>query len=85
MMAPVSFVVVDDDRIDRLTLLAFLRNYPFMANKGDFSAPEAALASIQAQPPDVLFLDIDMPGQTGLPEQWRGWKNICSSAAGANS
>ena len=66
MLDKVTCMVVDDDRIDCLTVLAFLRRYPFMECIGDFSAPQPALEAAKKQPPDVLFLDIDMPGSSGL-------------------
>jgi len=59
-------MVVDDDRIDCLTVLAFLRQYPFMECIGDFPAAEPALVAAAERRPDVLFLDIDLPGIDGL-------------------
>jgi DNA-binding LytR/AlgR family response regulator len=59
-------MVVDDDKIDRLTVLAFLRRYPFMECIGDYPAPGPALAAATTHTPDVLFLDIDMPDMNGL-------------------
>lgn len=59
-------MVVDDDRIDCLTVLAFLRRYPFMECIGDYSAAGPALTAAATRQPDVLFLDIDMPEMSGL-------------------
>lgn len=59
-------MVVDDDRIDRLTLLAFLEEIDFLEITGVYESPLAALAAAQKSPPDILFLDIDMPAMTGL-------------------
>jgi len=66
MLDKVRCMVVDDDRIDCLTVLAFLRQYPFMECIGDFPAAGTALAAAAERQPDVLFLDIDMPGMNGI-------------------
>ncbi len=62
----ISCMVVDDDNVDRLTVLAFLEAYPSLEIKGSFNSSERALPAIQKMLPDVLFLDIDMPGRNGL-------------------
>lgn len=59
-------MVVDDDDVDRLTVLAFLENYTFIEITGTYVSAETALIAAQSNPPDVLFLDIDMPGMSGL-------------------
>ncbi len=59
-------MVVDDDEIDRLTTVSFLNDYSFIKILDVFESPLQALAAAQKQAPDVLFLDIDMPGMTGL-------------------
>jgi two-component system LytT family response regulator len=62
----ISCFLVDDDEVDMLTLLSFLEAYPFIEVTGRFASPTDALSAAQKTPPDVLFLDIDMPGMTGL-------------------
>jgi two-component system LytT family response regulator len=66
----ISCLVVDDDRVDLLTTLSFLEDYPFLEIAGKFGSPAEGLAAAQEKAPDVLFLDIDMPGMNGL--QLRG-------------
>jgi two-component system LytT family response regulator len=61
-----SCLIADDDEIDRLTVTAHLRKYPFIAIDGVYERAENALEHLEQQPVDVLFLDIDMPGLSGL-------------------
>jgi two-component system, LytTR family, response regulator len=55
-------IIIDDDEIDRLTTQSFCRHYPFLKIAGSFESAEKALPVIKQSPPDVLLLDIDMPG-----------------------
>ena len=59
-------IIVDDDEIDRLTVVSFCRRYPFLCIAGIFSSSEEALVFASQHPIDVLLLDIDMPGMSGL-------------------
>ncbi|WP_242696328.1 LytR/AlgR family response regulator transcription factor [Longitalea luteola] len=63
---PYKCIIVDDDEVDRLTTLSFVRKYPFLTIAGVYASAEEALVGIKNTPVDVLFLDIDMPGLTGL-------------------
>lgn len=65
-MNKIFCIVVEDDEVDMLTTLSFLEAYPFLEVTGRFNSPVSALAYAQKTPPDVLFLDIDMPGMNGL-------------------
>lgn len=59
-------IVVDDDELDRLTTVSFVERYPFLTIKGVYSSSLEALGAARKLSPDVLFLDIDMPGMDGL-------------------
>jgi len=61
-----SCVIVDDNEIDRLTVLAHARQYPLLNIAGVFSSATEALPLLQNQPVDVLLLDVDMPDLSGL-------------------
>jgi DNA-binding LytR/AlgR family response regulator len=59
-------IIVDDDEIDRLTVVSFCKHYSFLHIAGSFSSSEEALSFARQHPTDVLLLDIDMPGMSGL-------------------
>ncbi len=59
-------IIADDDEIDKLTTLSFCRHYPFLKVTGSFTVPEEALGFALQNPPDVMLLDIDMPGISGM-------------------
>jgi two-component system, LytTR family, response regulator len=60
-------IIVDDNELDKLTLVSYVRRYPFIQIAGVFASAAEALAFTQKNPlPDVLFLDIDMPGMNGI-------------------
>jgi two-component system, LytTR family, response regulator len=59
-------VIADDDVIDRLTVLSFARQYPFLHIIACVNSGEAVIQTALQSKPDVLLLDIDMPGLSGL-------------------
>lgn len=59
-------IIVDDNELDRLTVLSFVRRYPFIQIDGVFESAVGALAAAEKIPPDILLLDIDMPRINGL-------------------
>ncbi len=59
-------VIVDDDEIDKLTAISFVKKYPFLNIVASFENSVDALHFSQQNKIDVLFLDIDMPGMNGL-------------------
>ena len=58
--------IVDDNELDRLALLSYARKYPFLAIDGVFASATEAMERAMDSPPDVLLLDIDMPGISGI-------------------
>jgi two-component system LytT family response regulator len=58
-------IIVDDDKIDRLTTLSFARRYPFLNITGIYASSAAAMDQSE-EDVAVLLLDIDMPGISGL-------------------
>jgi len=61
-----SVVVVEDDRGLREQLVAILRTAPDIKCIAAFATAEEALAKIPAQNPDVVLMDIGLPGMSGI-------------------
>ncbi|HEX4133106.1 MAG TPA: response regulator [Bryobacteraceae bacterium] len=59
-------LIVDDERIARQELRRLLGAHPEVEIAGEAANGEEALALIQRIEPDVLFLDIQMPGMSGF-------------------
>jgi two-component system, LytTR family, response regulator len=59
-------IIVDDDEIDRLTVLMYAKKFPFLQVIGIFSNPLEALKLLETEKVDILFLDIDMPKLSGI-------------------
>ena len=60
-------IIVDDNELDRLTLVSYVRRYPFIHIGGVFESAKQAIAYTKTvDTPDILFLDIDMPGMNGI-------------------
>jgi len=59
-------IIVDDDEIDRLTVLSFAKKFPVLDILGVFESAEEALPFIDSHDIAILFLDIDMPGLSGI-------------------
>ncbi len=63
---PYNCIIVDDDEVDRLTTVSFARRFPFLHITGIYASTEEALASSKEDQVQVMLLDIDLPGLSGL-------------------
>ncbi|WP_456312779.1 LytR/AlgR family response regulator transcription factor [Pseudomonas shirazensis] len=66
MINKYTCIIIDDDEIDRLTVVSFAKKFPVLDILGVFESAEDALSIIEKERIDVLFLDIDMPGLSGI-------------------
>lgn len=64
--AAVRVLVVDDEPLARLRVEDLLRREPGAEVVGTAGDGDAAIAAIRALRPDLVFLDVQMPGRTGL-------------------
>jgi two-component system, LytTR family, response regulator len=65
-MEKLNCIIVDDDEIDRLTVLSLAKRFDNLNILGVFESPLKALEKIDKEKIDLLFLDIDMPEINGL-------------------
>jgi two-component system LytT family response regulator len=59
-------ILVDDEQLARFELRRLLRAHPEIEIAGEAKDGDEALRLIREFTPDVLFLDIQMPGMTGF-------------------
>jgi two-component system, LytTR family, response regulator len=59
-------IIVDDERLARKELMTLLENHPEIEVIDEATNADEALEKIERQEPDVVFLDIQMPGKTGF-------------------
>ena len=62
--SPLSLLVVDDDQDIRTLMADYLRQHGFEVRSADGGA--AMFAAIEEEKPDLIVLDIMMPGEDGL-------------------
>src|ERR1051326_7619005 len=59
-------VIIDDERLARAELRRILAAHPEIEISGEASNGDQALALVAQTSPDLLFLDVQMPGLTGF-------------------
>ena len=59
-------LLVDDERLARLELRRLLAAHPEVEIAGEARSGEEALEQVAQLDPDLLFLDVQMPGMTGF-------------------
>jgi two-component system LytT family response regulator len=63
---PLRAVIVDDEPIARRVLQELCAAEPDLTVVGEYGDGRAALAAMRAQPPDLVFLDIQMDAMNGM-------------------
>jgi len=64
--APIRILVVDDELLARQRILDLLAHEAGVEVVGTAENGTAAIEAIRAKRPDLVFLDVQMPGKTGL-------------------
>ena len=59
-------IIVDDERLAREEFKSLLSNYDHIEVVGEYKNAKEAEVGIMEHEPDLLFIDIQMPGETGL-------------------
>lgn len=65
-MKTIKVLIIDDERAARNELRRLLENYPEFIISGEAENADEAKLLIEEQHPDILFLDIQMPGKSGF-------------------
>ena len=61
-----SYFILDDNAHAVKQIEKLMANYDGFRHAGSETSPEKAICLILSQRPDILFVDIEMPGVTGL-------------------
>src|SRR5690349_6956750 len=59
-------IIIDDERLARAELRKLLQDFPEVEVIDEAANAEEGITKIEAQNPDLIFLDIQMPGRTGF-------------------
>ena len=59
-------IIIDDERLARTELRKLLQDFPEVEVVDEAANAEEGISKIEAQNPDLIFLDIQMPGKTGF-------------------
>ena len=62
----IKVAIVDDDEGIRSSLAGLIRRSPEFKLTGEYPDAEKALKEIPKHPPDVVLMDINMPGMSGV-------------------
>ena len=62
----IKVAIVDDDEDIRTSLAALIERAPDLKFAGDYPNAETALKEIPLHPPDVVLMDINLPGMKGV-------------------
>ncbi len=63
---PIKVAIVEDDEGIRTSLAALVRRASALRWAGDYPDAETALKEIPRKPPDVVLMDINLPGINGV-------------------
>ena len=63
---PINCIIVDDDELAISHLRVFISQIPFLNLVTFYQSPSEALAAIETQDIQLIFMDINMPGINGM-------------------
>ncbi|MFY8004944.1 MAG: LytR/AlgR family response regulator transcription factor, partial [Chitinophagaceae bacterium] len=63
---PITALIIDDERLARTELRKLLGEHPEIEVIDEASNVDEGLEKIESLNPDLIFLDIQMPGKTGF-------------------
>jgi DNA-binding NarL/FixJ family response regulator len=63
---PIRISIVEDHKVTRASLVALIRKAPAFQLVADYPDAETALKDIPRRKPDVVLMDINLPGMDGI-------------------
>jgi two-component system LytT family response regulator len=66
-------IIIDDERLARTELKKLLQDYPEVEVIDEAANADEGISKIESLNPDLVFLDIQMPGKQDLI-CWNNWK-----------
>ena len=63
---PLNAIIIDDERMARQEILRLLKKHPHITVVAQAENIDQGFEEIEKHQPDIIFLDIEMPGGTGL-------------------
>ncbi len=66
MEIAIRYISLDDSLVDQLMLKEYASAFPFLKEIGNYSTPNEGLMAMRELKPDLVFLDVEMPGMTGV-------------------
>ena len=59
-------IIIDDERLARSELRKLLQDFPEIEVVDEAANADEGISKIENHNPDIIFLDIQMPGKTGF-------------------